>query len=286
MKKSDYGNYQYSSLKNCINWKTKAHGYGGHGVIFCFKSWDAYDKIFCKERYNNPRYVLEEKMKVIIDSSMADLGITDVVYAVVTGLDPKAELPDDIKERIRAMGEAVTAGAFDAVYDNEVTEGYRELIKRAGRSVKKNPPTVPGFIDNIKHRGSMPHINSIVDIYNMESLRSSLAIGGHDLDSVHGDIIVTVSGREDTFTAIGGSEKRVAPTDFVYRDENGILAWLDVRDSEFYKMSDDTANVLFVMQGNAATSVEYRLEAMKRLEEDLKRVHPGMVFDVKVASIE
>jgi len=58
-----------------------------------------------------------------------------------------------------------------------------------------------------------------------------------------------------------------------------------VRDSEFYKMSDDTVNVLFVMQGNANTTVEYRVEAMRRLEGDLRLVNPGMEFEIKVASI-
>ena len=225
-------------------------------------------------------------MKMIIDSSMASVGITDVVYALAKGLDPAAKIPESLEEEIRQMGEDVVSGKYDQVYTNEVTEGYRELIKKAGRSVKKNPPTVPGFIDNIKHRGSMPRINSIVDVYNIESIRSSLAIGGHDLNSVHGDVIVTVCGKEDTFTAIGGKEKHVEPTDFVYRDNNGIMAWLDVRDSEFYKMLDDTRNVLFVMQGNANTTVEYRVEAMKLLEGDLRLVNPGMEFEIFVASLE
>lgn len=225
-------------------------------------------------------------MKLIIDGSMRSIGITDVVYATAKGLDPAAVIPEALDGEITRMGEDVASGKYDDIYDNDVTEGYRELIKKAGRSVKKNPPTVPGFIDNIKRRGSMPRINSIVDVYNIESIRSSLAIGGHDLDSVQGDIIVTVSGHEDSFTAIGGKEKHVEPTDFVYRDEKGILAWLDVKDSEFYKMSDETKNVLFVMQGNAKTSVEYRLEAMKRLESDLRQVNPDMEFQVCVASLE
>ncbi|MBR2558953.1 MAG: hypothetical protein IKE37_00795 [Firmicutes bacterium] len=224
-------------------------------------------------------------MRFIIDGSMGQLGITEVVYAVARGLDPAAEIPEDVEREIREMGDAVVRGRYDSIYTDDVTEGYRDLIKKAGRSVKKNPPTVPGFLDNIKHRGSMPRINSIVDVYNLESIRSSLAIGGHDLDSVHGDVTVTVCGREDSFTAIGGKEKHVEPADFVYRDENGIMAWLDVRDSEFYKMSDRTANVLFVMQGNAATSADYRVEAMKRLERDLRKVHPGMTFEIRTASI-
>lgn len=224
-------------------------------------------------------------MKVIVDKSMAQLGITDIVYAVGRNLDPHAELTDSLKEEIRKAGEDVVAGKYDELLNGEVIEGYRELVKKVGRSVKKNAPTVAGFIDNIKHRGGMPHINSIVDIYNLESLRSAIATGGHDLDKVNGDVIVTVSGREDSFTAIGGSQKHVEPTDFVYRDDNGILAYLDVRDSELYKMSDDTRNVFFVMQGNENTSVEYRLEAMKRIEADLRQVNPEMEFSIEVASV-
>ena len=106
------------------------------------------------------------------------------------------------------------------------------------------------------------------------------------MDKVNGDVVVMVSGREDTFTAIGGSEKHVEPTDFVYRDDNGILAFLDVRDSELYKMSDDTKNAFFVMQGNEHTSVEYRIEAMKRIEADLRQVNPDMEFSISVASVE
>ena len=225
-------------------------------------------------------------MKLTIDESMKSIGITDVVYATAKGLDAHAIIPEALEDEIRQMGEDVVNGKYDDIYNNDVTEGYRELIKKAGRSVKKNPPTAPGFIDNIKHRGFMPRINSIVDVYNIESIRSSLAIGGHDLDSVQGDIVVTVCGQEDSFTAIGGKEKHVEPTDFVYRDEKGILAWLDVRDSEFYKMSDETKNVLFVMQGNANTSADYRLEAMKRLERDLRQVNPEMEFEVCVASLD
>ena len=39
----------------------------------------------------------------------------------------------------------------------------------------------------------MPHINSIVDIYNVETLKSFLAIGGHDLDKIQEPLEFTVS---------------------------------------------------------------------------------------------
>ena len=77
--------------------------------------------------------------------------------------------------------------------------------------------------------------NSVIDIYNVECLRSFLAIGGHDLDKIQGPIEFTISQREDTFLPILSTEKHVSETDPVYRDQEGIMAWLDVRDGERYR---------------------------------------------------
>ena len=94
-----------------------------------------------------------------------------------------------------------------------VIKGYTDLLQKVGRSIKKNPPTVLALIRNIQHRGALPQINSIIDIYNVESLKSFLAIGGHDLDKIEGPIEFTVSQRDDLFLPILSSEKHVAPTD-------------------------------------------------------------------------
>lgn len=37
-------------------------------------------------------------MKVIVDKSMASVGITDVVYAFAKGLDAGAEIPGELEE--------------------------------------------------------------------------------------------------------------------------------------------------------------------------------------------
>ena len=155
-----------------------------------------------------------------------------------------------------------------------------------GRSVKKNPPTVPALIRNIQHRGSIPKINSIIDIYNVESLHSLLAIGGHDLDKIGDEIEFTVSQKDDIFLPILSKEKHVAPTDYVYRDEKGILAWLDVRDSDLYKFDNSTKNAIFIIQGNAHTSIQMRLEALERIHQDLAVAMPNLEFETHVIQVD
>ena len=224
-------------------------------------------------------------MKIIINRSIAVLGIKSVVIGIAKNINPNAKLSDSFLKKQKKMEEWALNCNIDEVFNHPVIQGYKDLLQSVGRSVKKNPPTVPALIRNIQHRGSIPCINSIIDIYNVEALNSFLAIGGHDFDKIHDHIEFTVSEREDIFLPILSTEKHVAKTDYVYRDEKGILAWLDVRDGENYKFDDKTKNAIFIIQGNLNTSVEMRMEALKRIQNDLAECMPDMEFEIRVIDI-
>ena len=224
-------------------------------------------------------------MKIIINRSIAVLGIKSVVIGIAKNINPNAKLSDSFLKKQKKMEEWALNCNIDEVFNHPVIQGYKDLLQSVGRSVKKNPPTVPALIRNIQHRGSIPCINSIIDIYNVEALNSFLAIGGHDFDKIHDYIEFTVSEREDIFLPILSTEKHVAKTDYVYRDEKGILAWLDVRDGENYKFDDKTKNAIFIIQGNLNTSVEMRMEALKRIQEDLVECMPDMEFEIHVIDV-
>ena len=225
-------------------------------------------------------------MEFCLDKSLYDLGIKNVVIGIAKNVAPHADLPlAFLKEKEEREKWALECDVKE-IQESSVVQGYTKMLQRVGRSVKKNPPTVVALIRNIQHRGSLPHINSIIDIYNVEALSSLLAIGGHDLDKIGGQIEFSVSQREDIFLPILSTEKHVAQTDYVYRDENGVLAWLDVRDSEHYKFDEDTKNAIFIIQGNENTSVEMRLEALEEIEKDLAACMPDLQFEKKVISLE
>ena len=221
-------------------------------------------------------------MKCIVDKSIVELGITSVVIGIAKNIDPNAKLSDSFLKKQKKMEEWALQCDVDEVLNNPITQGYADLLKSVGRSIKKYPPTVPAFIRNIQRRGSMPHINSVIDIYNVESLHSLLAIGGHDLDKIDGHITFTVNKEAGVFLPISSTEKQVAETDYVYRDPKGIIAWLGVRDGENYKFDDGTKNAIFIIQGNANTSIDLRVEALKRIQSDLAECMPHLEFEIQV----
>ena len=217
-------------------------------------------------------------MKIIVDKSIADLGKKTIVLAIAKHVNPSASLSENFLTKQKDMEEWALQCDAEEALKHPVNQGYVDSISAVGRSTKKNPPTAVALIQNIKRRGSIPHINSIVDIYNVESLRSFLAIGGHDYDKIDEEICFTVSKKEDVFYPILAPEKYVAETDYVYKDKKGIMAWIDVRDGENYKFDENTKNAIFIIQGNANTSVAMRLEALERIRKDMAECMPEMEF--------
>ncbi|MFZ7034032.1 B3/4 domain-containing protein [Bulleidia extructa] len=221
-------------------------------------------------------------MNIIVDQSMKELGVSSVVVAYAKNVDPKAQFSDSFLQKQAEIEKWALEVDINEVIQHPNVQGYISLMQKVGRSIKKNPPTIPSFVRNIQHRGGMPHINTIVDIYNVESLRSLIAIGGHDFDKIQEPLIFTVSQKEDEFYPILSTPKHVAKTDYVYKDAKGILAWMGVRDGENYKFDDHTKNAIFIVQGNGVLDVRSRIQALKNLEEDLRSCIPNLEFSIEV----
>ena len=80
-------------------------------------------------------------MDFILDQSMADLGVTDVVTAKVWGVDVHAELTDEFRAKQQKWLDWALEVDPDTLADNRIIKGYNDLTASVGRSLRKNPPT-------------------------------------------------------------------------------------------------------------------------------------------------
>lgn len=221
-------------------------------------------------------------MKLIVDESFKEVGIKNIVAARVYNVSATVVLDDKFLNKLKAKEQEILELDEELIKDNHILDGYRKLMENVKRSVKKNPPAVEALIENTKRRGQIPRINSIVDVYNLASLNSYLSIGGHDLDKITGNICFTKSKIEDTFYPILSSPKHVEPTDFLYKDDKGIISYLGCRDGEAYKIDESTRNVIFIIEGNANTDVESRKEVLINLCEELKEYNKDLTYEIEV----
>src|SRR3712207_4399142 len=61
---------------------------------------------------------------------------------------------------------------------------YREVLSKVGVNPRREQPSVERLLTFARKRGDLPAINSLVDAYNLVSVRFLCSLGAHDLDRI------------------------------------------------------------------------------------------------------
>jgi DNA/RNA-binding domain of Phe-tRNA-synthetase-like protein len=98
----------------------------------------------------------------------------------------------------------------------------------------------------------LPHINLLVDLYNMISLRQVVPIGGEDIDKIEGDVELTFATEDEApVRLLGESEERPPrPGEVIYKDNNSAICrrW-NWKQADRTKFTDQTSNGFLVIEG-------------------------------------
>lgn len=154
--------------------------------------------------------------------------------------------------------------------DDSVLAGFRDLHTKVGRSNRDYVASPEGLRWLFLERGRFPHINTLVDIYNLISVKTGLALGAHDINKVQGNITLRLTKGDEIFIPLGKSEPvAVFPSEYGYIDDgNNVICRLEVLQVEPTKVTVETTDVFLIIEGNANTSVEY----IKQTAEEVCRL--------------
>jgi DNA/RNA-binding domain of Phe-tRNA-synthetase-like protein len=201
------------------------------------------------------------KLSYQIAPAFERLGIRNIVVAEIYSVQV-TPTPSALQELKEAASREIAALGEEHIEKNQALEGYRELVRSVGRSLKKFPPAAEKLLRQVLRTGRFPTINSAVDAYNLVVAAHGLALGVHDLDLLGTRIDFRLSDGGEPFTPVGGDQvKATQQGDYVYADEGRVLAWLDSSDSNDVKVSERTRNILLVIQGTHRTTKEGNLAA-------------------------
>jgi DNA/RNA-binding domain of Phe-tRNA-synthetase-like protein len=89
---------------------------------------------------------------------------------------------------------------------------------------EKNRSHIESLIKSISNGKSIKPVNPVVDSVVLTELRNALAMGIHDLDRIHGDVVLDVADDREKFTGIGNRTIITRPNEVVLRDQTGIWA--------------------------------------------------------------
>jgi DNA/RNA-binding domain of Phe-tRNA-synthetase-like protein len=139
---------------------------------------------------------------------------------------------------------------------------FQEILRNVGANPRREQNSVERLLTYALKRGSLPAVNSLVDAYNLVSIRTGCSLGAHDFDCITLPVSLQVMRETASFTPLGGTTgATVGAGEYAYVDgESRVLCRLDVIQADFSKVTPATTNALLIIEGTAT----HPLAALRR----------------------
>lgn len=164
-----------------------------------------------------------------------------------------------LRAEIAAEVEAVRGRLESAAAVRALPEvvAFQELLRKVGVNPRRDRPSVERLLTLAVQRGELPAVNSLVDTYNLVSVRRRCSLGAHDFDLIAPPVSLRVLSGEESFQPLGGGGTTIAAGEYGYVDALGrALCRLDVLQADFSKVTDATVNALLIIEGTSVHAAE------------------------------
>ena len=188
-----------------------------------------------------------------VEKEVLEAGVK-ILFVVIRGLDNATENEEWLKRREAWIKELLERYRDIDVHQDEILEGFNLLHDHTGVKRRKNIPASENLVKLLLKHGTLAYINKVVDIYNIISLDSKLALGAHNIDHVSGNVTLRFTDGTERFVPLGQTEPiAVNPHEYSYIDDsNEILCRLEIRQVQKTLVDETAKNVFYIVQGNEA----------------------------------
>ncbi|MCS4541151.1 MAG: phenylalanine--tRNA ligase beta subunit-related protein [Euryarchaeota archaeon] len=139
---------------------------------------------------------------------------------------------------------------LEKLKDVQIFRAYRDFFWRIGIDPTKVRPAAEALIRRILGGKSIPNINTLVDVYNLASIKTGIALAAFDEDKLQGNLVMRFAKEGEKFLGIGMKESiELEGTEIVISDKEKLIAIYPHRDSDQTKVTDMTRNILLLVCG-------------------------------------
>lgn len=219
-------------------------------------------------------------MRFIIDPRIFDTYPTTTIGIVVahgiTNKESSPEIKATFEKTTKILKENLDLAALK---NHPYIKAWQAIYKDWGVD-KKNLSSVENLATRVLKGDTLRSINSLVDIYNNISLKYLLPLGAEDLDTLSGDIRLTLAGEHESPSGLLGQKNPYVPFvgEVIYKDAIGTLcAQWNWRGAERSKLTEKTKNAIFVIDAVAPIDKHIINQAINDLAHTLEKECGGII---------
>ncbi|MEM3700544.1 MAG: phenylalanine--tRNA ligase beta subunit-related protein [Candidatus Bathyarchaeia archaeon] len=208
-----------------------------------------------------------------------------ICIGIINGVHVEKE-NEQIKKLKKSAYEEVRAKYnIETLKDNPVVRAYRDFYWKLDIDPTKTRPSGEALLRRVLHGEDLPCISTVVDAYNLASMKAIIPISGFDKNCLNPLFEVRFARNGETFTGIG-MNKPLALTDkmLVLADRKQILCLYPHRDSDYTKITEQTKNVLIIGYGAPGITTDQLRECVETTLAYIQMVAHGEIEVVKIFS--
>ena len=138
----------------------------------------------------------------------------------------------------------------ETVKDNLTFRAYRDFFWKIKVDPTKTRPAAEALIRRVLRGRPLPKINSLVDAYNLASMKSEIAFAAFDADELGDSLLMRFACEGEEFLGIGMAKLvHLTGSEVVIADNGKLVAIYPYRDAEEANITQKTRNVLFIACG-------------------------------------
>ncbi len=219
------------------------------------------------------RFSIQEELFTFLP----DLTIGTVVARDVDNTRSSEEIDHRLAQAVEEMKKGFTA---DKAQDHPRIKPWRAAFTKLGISGSKFPSSIESMARRVLKGDPFPTINPLVNLYNSVSLQYLVPMGGHDLDTLEGDLHLRFAEGWEPFRPMGGGETMVVPKgELIYCDDREVLTrnWV-WRQCEKDKVQEKTRNIFIPIDVLGEIGKGLAVEIIGELSHLIPRYLGGKVF--------
>lgn len=172
-----------------------------------------------------------------------------VAAVAVRGVSNTRSSPALIAYRKKAAEALASFWKNRSISSHPAIREYGRLHDMVGAT--NEPASSEKLITFVRRNKDFAQASPVVDCYNIVSARTMLGIGAHDLDKLSLPVTLRYCTAMDTFVALGKTDQQSVNGEYAYVDSHHrVICRLDVLQCDYSKVTADSQNVLFLLQGN------------------------------------
>jgi len=182
-----------------------------------------------------------------VQEKFADLTVKPLLIKGVTVENTRPELEKFKKTVSDAINSDYT---IDVIKDAPIIRMYRDFYWRAGIDPTKIRPASEALIRRVLKDKPLPRINTLVDTYNLASMKTNMALAAFDAETIAGTLEMRMAKQGEKFIGIGMQKPLVLKgKEPVLVDEEKTIAVYPYRDSDETKVTLETKDTIILVCG-------------------------------------